>query len=309
MKEFFNKVKTWIITHKVVSVVIAAVLVAGITLAIVLPVTLGGKKDNGNQATDGATYTVVWKNWDGTVLETDTDVKNGSIPQYNGATPARPSEGQTAYTFKGWSPELAVVTANVTYTATYTEGVDDTPKEPVYTVTETEYLAIKSKIGSHRNFIDGNFTVTLTYNGVSVNKFADGKFDGYIEGDHYVIVFDTATYDSTAKTANADVYYYDEDDKKWYREAAQKENLTQYYSYVVPFIEALPDSFDDLSYNADKREYSSIVTIDGENISVKVQFKDGKMISFTINGLVSCEFSDYGTTEVTVPAEYEDAKD
>ena len=50
MKEFFNKVKTWIITHKVVSVVIAAVLIAGITLAIVLPVTLGGK-------TNTATYT------------------------------------------------------------------------------------------------------------------------------------------------------------------------------------------------------------------------------------------------------------
>lgn len=38
-----NKIKTWIITHKLVSIIIASVLVVGITLSIVLPLTLRHK--------------------------------------------------------------------------------------------------------------------------------------------------------------------------------------------------------------------------------------------------------------------------
>ena len=188
-------------------------------------------------------------------------------------------------------------------------GSKDT-KEPVYTVTETEYLAIKSKISSHKNFIDGNFTVTINIgNNVYVNKFADGKFDDYIQGDHYVIVFDTSTYDATAKTANAYGYYYDEDDEKWYRTPEETENLDLYYSFIIPFTEYFPDTFEELYYNADKREYSASVTVLDGTFSFKAQFKDGNLLSYTLIAdefHMTCEFSDYGTTTVTPPTEYEE---
>ncbi|MBP5193116.1 MAG: hypothetical protein J6126_00095 [Clostridia bacterium] len=54
MKAFFDKVWAWIVAHKIVSIVIAAVLVAGITLAIVLPLTLGGKKPSEQADGDGS---------------------------------------------------------------------------------------------------------------------------------------------------------------------------------------------------------------------------------------------------------------
>ena len=67
------------------------------------------------------TYTVTWKNYDGTVLEEDKNVPYGTTPKYNSATPTRPASGRYTYTFKSWDKDLAPVTGDVIYTATYTE--------------------------------------------------------------------------------------------------------------------------------------------------------------------------------------------
>ena len=67
------------------------------------------------------TYTVTWKNYDGTVLEEDKNVPYGTTPEYNSATPTRPASGRYTYTFKSWDKDLAPVTGDVIYTATYTE--------------------------------------------------------------------------------------------------------------------------------------------------------------------------------------------
>ena len=75
------------------------------------------------------TYTVSWKNHDGTVLETDTDVAYGSTPSYDGETPKRDDAGNIKYTFSGWTPAIDIVKGAATYTATYSEN------EIIYTVT------------------------------------------------------------------------------------------------------------------------------------------------------------------------------
>ncbi len=61
-------------------------------------------------------YTVTWKDYDNTTLETDENVPYGTIPTYDSETPSR-----TGYTFSGWTPTVTAVTGNVTYTANYSE--------------------------------------------------------------------------------------------------------------------------------------------------------------------------------------------
>ena len=79
------------------------------------------------------TYTVTWKNHDGSVLETDTGVTYGTAPAYNGATPQKAEDENFTYTFNGWSPTLEAVTGDAEYTAQFTAVSKRV--EPTYTVT------------------------------------------------------------------------------------------------------------------------------------------------------------------------------
>ncbi len=64
-------------------------------------------------------YTVRFVNYDGQVLANMT-AQEGETPVYPGSTPTKPADTENTYTFSGWTPALAPVTANITYTATFT---------------------------------------------------------------------------------------------------------------------------------------------------------------------------------------------
>lgn len=70
------------------------------------------------------TYTITWKNYDNTTLETDLNVRYGEMPDYNDATPVKPSDDYFKYVFAGWSPKVSVATANVTYVAQFEEELE-----------------------------------------------------------------------------------------------------------------------------------------------------------------------------------------
>lgn len=83
-------------------------------------------------------FNITWKNWDGTIIQTgnadgdDDDeysVTYGTMAEFLGTNPTRKPDIDYTYDFTGWSPELAPVTSNVTYTATYEK------KERKYTIT------------------------------------------------------------------------------------------------------------------------------------------------------------------------------
>lgn len=75
------------------------------------------------------TYTITWKNYDGTVLEVDNEAKWGSSPTYNDSTPIKEEAGQNYYVFVGWHEEnqsstltedqLPNISKNTTYYARF----------------------------------------------------------------------------------------------------------------------------------------------------------------------------------------------
>jgi hypothetical protein len=64
-------------------------------------------------------FTITWKDWNGTILETDTEVEAGTSPTYDGVTPTREMDDEGTYQFNGWSPAITAVTADTIYTAAY----------------------------------------------------------------------------------------------------------------------------------------------------------------------------------------------
>lgn len=101
-----------------------------------------------------ATFTITWKNWDGTTLAT-TSVAQGATPSYTGTTPTRPSTAEYAYTFSGWTPAISAATANKTYTATYTAT-------PRYTITFNANGGLIPTGGNMGNTPSGHITTLST---------------------------------------------------------------------------------------------------------------------------------------------------
>ncbi len=140
------------------------------------------------------TYTVTFKNWDGTVLKTQT-VNIGDDAQAP-ANPTRPATAQYTYTFKGWDKAFTNITANTTVTATYNQTVNKytvTFKDWNGKVLSTQSVAYGSGAtapadptrtgyeftGWDADFsnITGNITVTAQY--VDATAYLLGSFNGW----------------------------------------------------------------------------------------------------------------------------------
>ena len=63
-------------------------------------------------------YAVTFKNWDGTVLQSDW-VAYGAMPKFEGATPKRRDTDLLHFEFAGWEPEVVAATGDATYTAVF----------------------------------------------------------------------------------------------------------------------------------------------------------------------------------------------
>lgn len=68
---------------------------------------------------DAQTYTITWKDYDGTVLEVDEGVDFGAVPTFDQTFPTRAEEESCTYEFSGWTPSVGKAVANQTYVATY----------------------------------------------------------------------------------------------------------------------------------------------------------------------------------------------
>ena len=75
-------------------------------------------------------YTATFLNYDGTILYVDSNVKEGTIPEYKGDTPVKEGTSKINYIFDGWDIYLGEIYENTTYVATFIE------EEIYYTISD-----------------------------------------------------------------------------------------------------------------------------------------------------------------------------
>lgn len=134
------------------------------------------------------TYTVTWKNDDGSTLLEDINVAYGTMPSYDGATPTKPATAQYSYTFKGWHIEISTVTGDITYEARYTETVNE------YTVTW------KNEDGTVLETDTTKFGSLPTYDGATPTKPATAQYAFSFGG------WDTAVLEVTGDVVYTAIY-------------------------------------------------------------------------------------------------------
>ncbi|MDR0831636.1 MAG: hypothetical protein LBM99_01920, partial [Bacillales bacterium] len=143
-------------------------------------------------------YTVTWKNYDGTILETDTDVEKDTVPSYDRETPVRLENANYTYTFNNWSPLPTKVVADITYTATYTSY----PKDEVTTYIVAWY---NGEVKLKQYIV--NEGAKSTYDGAvptKTDEFYDYSFEGWGLTDGGVLAF--SGNESPLIFANANFY-------------------------------------------------------------------------------------------------------
>ena len=73
--------------------------------------------------TDPKLRTIVFKNWNDTVLE-QQQLLDGELPEYKGETPTKAADAQYTYTFIGWDRDIEVVTKDTFYTAQFSSTLN-----------------------------------------------------------------------------------------------------------------------------------------------------------------------------------------
>jgi hypothetical protein len=133
------------------------------------------------------TYTITWEQDDGEVIWIEKDVKEGTLPVWEGPLPARPTTQQYRYTFAGWSPEIVPAVADATYMATYTT----TTLQYTITFANADGTVLQKGLW--------DYGATPTYNEATPTQASDDTYSYDYKGWDYEIakVYGDTTYTAT----------------------------------------------------------------------------------------------------------------
>ena len=137
-----------------------------------------------------STFTITFKNDNGAVLSTVT-AAYGTMPTYAGSTPTKDDDAQYAYTFAGWTPELAAATANAEYTATYSA------------VPHTFAITWKDEDGTVLATTTAEYGAVPAYEGPAPTKASDARYSYTFAGWSPELAAATANAEYTAQYTSA----------------------------------------------------------------------------------------------------------
>lgn len=141
-----------------------------LTFVVIDLATLGGcavnKNTSNNAPINEETFTITWKNWDGTILEVDENVSYGTMASYDSDDPTKPDNDEYAYIWEGeWSSPVGYVYSDCVYVAIFAE------KEKIY-------LTPKNRT----NFFDLEFNIQLDESSITY----DYGYKGYSRFTLYI---------------------------------------------------------------------------------------------------------------------------
>ena len=225
-------------------------------------------------------YTIKFVDEDGTVLQS-SKVAYGETPSFTGTTPTKKATAQYTYTFSGWTPEIANVTADATYTATYKAAVNE------YTVT----FISDGKVISTKDYPYGTAAADITVPAdptIAPTAQYTYTFEGWspaleeVTGDAaYTAVYTstinayTVTFlDEDGTVLSSKVYDYGTKAADIVRPADPSKAATAQYTYTfegwdAEIVDVTADAVYTAVYTSTVNEYTVTFISDGKVISTK----------------------------------------
>ncbi len=125
--------------------------------------------------------TITWRNYDGSILEIDTNVPYGSMPHYDGREPSKKGDIDNIYIFSGWSPELVAVTCDTDYIATFVSETFSHVSSKTMTISRKE----NKPLDLDTFYATSTNNKSFNFNGSQLSSFTNGAFT--IEKNGYVL--------------------------------------------------------------------------------------------------------------------------
>ncbi|MCQ2795486.1 MAG: DUF6273 domain-containing protein [Bacilli bacterium] len=265
------------------------------------------------------TYTVIWKNDDGTILETDNNVPYGAMPSYDGNAPSKASTDEYSYVFSGWDHEIAEVTSDQVYVAqyksttnTYTIIWQNDDETEIQRNTDVEYGSIPSEFKpanpSKPEDEEGKYSFTGWDKDITQKITGDTTFKAVYDTTHKYSVSvgetDKLKFETLAGEPINTVRVYENEDFVF----KMKVNLpSNSIDYIVPStlsveVKDVGKLVDGVSIDAKAPYHEATVTIDGSKITNEIIISGSAIQSGSYEYMVSSYYGLKPIADGTVTA-------
>ncbi len=260
-------------------------------------------------------YTITWKNYNGSVLKVDSNVKENTIPKYTGSTPTRPDDSTYTYSWTGWTPTVVAAKSDATYTATYKATKKEAEKVtvPAHTLKDTNPPFDSDDYGERvdettwnafryasQSKFKKNYNYTYETNSGGTQTIEEFTKNGY----HVETSAGTLYYERKNSTGNT-FYEYIYSKGEYLRQETSLDLEDKYTYRIQHEIYVHMFDFKEYEYNADLGGYY-LYNVSGV-FSSQIKFQNGYLSSLTYilySTMSKFEIKLSFKTEISIPKSY-----